>query len=158
MTLSCDEVLAARLLGGADAMVAAHVAACPRCAATVDGVAAVRAAFAAAPVATLPPGLSARVHQAAAPLLAANARRATHRLVGRALAAALLVLPLVVLVDVRVVQALYAALTAILPTALGVYVVASWAATLTALMALTYAAIPIVAERQATALARTIHV
>ena len=157
MTISCDEALAARLLGGANATVAEHVAGCPRCAAAVDRVAAVQAAFARAPVPDPPPGLSARVHRAAVPLLAANARRATHRLVGRALAAALLVLPLVVLVDVRVVQALYAALTAILPTALGAYVVASWAVTLTALLALTYAAIPIVAERQATALARTIH-
>jgi len=157
MTLGCDDVLAARLLGRHDTAVAAHVAACARCAADSGGIASVREAFAAAPVPEPAPGLSALARRAAAPLLAANARRATRALVSRALAIAILVLPIVLIVDVRLVRLMYAALTTVLPPALGLYVVSSWAVTVTGLLALTYAAIPIVAERQAIARSRTVH-
>ena len=156
MIPGCDDVLAARFLDEPDAAVEAHVASCVRCAGERQRVESVRALLGAATVPAPPPGLSAAVRRAARPLLAANARRASRLLVARALAVALLVLPVVLLADLRVGSLIYGALTALLPRALGLYVVSSWAVTVTGLLALTYAAIPIFAERQAAALSRTI--
>ena len=93
--------------------------------------------------------LSARVLRAAAPLLAHHARQAVRLAVARAVGVLVLVLPAVVAVDVAVGRAAFALLTAVLPTTLGFYVVFAWAATLSLLFALTGAAIPILAERQA---------
>jgi anti-sigma factor RsiW len=157
MTPGCDDVLAARFLDETDGAVEAHVATCAHCATEREGVASVRALLAAATVPAPPPGLSAAVCRAARPLLATNTRRASRILVARALAVALLVLPVVLLADLRVGSLVYEALTALLPRALGLYVVSSWAVTVTGLLALTYAAIPIFAERQAAALSRTTH-
>ena len=94
------------------------------------------------------PPSPAGVLAAAAPLLARRARHAAWRALGRAVAAALVPLPLVLLVDVYVVRAAYGVLQALLPRALSLYVVFNYAATLTLLLAVTYAMVPIVAERQ----------
>ena len=57
-------------------------------------------------------------------------------------------LPLVLLVDVYLVRAAYGMLQTLLPRVLSFYVVFNYAATLTLLLAITYAMVPIVAERQ----------
>ena len=157
MTSRCDDVLAALFLGAADATTDRHLAECVVCAAERDRVVSIRALLAGATVPEPRPDLTALVRRRALPLLAANARRATRALVVRAVAVALLALPIVVLVDMRIGALVYGALTAVLPPALGLYVVSSWALMVTALLALTYAAIPIVAERQAAGLVRGAH-
>jgi hypothetical protein len=155
--MTCDDVLEALVAGEPlAAPVAAHLAACSRCAADRTHAAAIARALA-EPVPAVPAMLRARTLAAAAPLLARNARRATWPLAVRALAVAALPLPLVLLLDLRAVRALYGALSTVLPDALTLWVVSSWAATLTVLLALTYAAIPILAERQSGALLRSRH-
>ena len=144
----CDETLTTLLLRGAlDRDAAAHLAACPRCraeSAAVEGLARTLAA----PGPTPPPGLATRVLGAAEPLLARNARRAAGSILARALAAALLPLPVILLLDFYLVRAAFALLTTILPTALGAYLVFNYTATFALLLALTYGAIPIFVERQ----------
>src|SRR5438128_52052 len=103
---------------------------------------------AAPPGPTPPPGLATRVLGAAEPLLARNARRAAGSILARALAAALLPLPVILLLDFYLVRAAFALLTTILPTALGAYLVFNYTATFALLLALTYGAIPIFFERQ----------
>jgi hypothetical protein len=155
--MTCDDVLEALVAGEPlPAAVSAHVAGCPRC--TADRAHALAIARALAdPVPAVPPTLRGRTLVAAAPLLARNARRATWPLAMRALAVAALPLPVVLLLDLRAVRALYDALATVLPDAVSLWVVSSWAATLTVLLALTYAAIPILAERQSGALLRSRH-
>src|SRR5439155_235088 len=102
----------------------------------------------AAPVPAPPLGLTWRLLAAAEPLLARNARRAAWPTFALALAAALLPLPAILLLDFYLVRAAFALLTAILPTALGAYLTFNYAATLALLLALTYAAIPIFVEHQ----------
>jgi len=139
----CDEVRTMLLSGRAlDAGSASHLAACPRCSAEQAAVRAL-AAYA-VPAPPSPAGVLA----AAAPLLALRARRAGWRALGRAVAAALVPLPLVLLVDVYLVRAAYGMLQTLLPRVLSFYVVFNYAATLTLLLAITYAMVPIVAERQ----------
>lgn len=89
-----------------------------------------------------------RTLAAAAPLLAVHARRATVRSALRPLLAALLPLPLIVGVDILVVQTLHAALAALLPAALSTFVVAHYALLLVVLVAATYAAVPLLVDRQ----------
>jgi hypothetical protein len=96
-----------------------------------------------------PPGLAGRVLRAAAPLLARNARRATWPAVARALAAALVPLPLIAFFDWQIVRTAHAVLSRVLPDALSFYLVFNYTATLVLLLALTYAAVPILVERQA---------
>ena len=125
-----------------DAGSASHLAACPRCSAEQAAVRAL-AAYA-VPAPPSPAGVLAT----AAPLLALRARRAGWRALGRAVAAALVPLPLIVFLDFYLVRAAYGVLDAVLPRALSLYVVFNYAATLALLLALTYGMIPIVAERQ----------
>jgi hypothetical protein len=145
----CGEVLAALLdRRGLDAAVAAHVATCPRCSGEAPSVHQLAQAFAADVVPAPSTGLSPRVLETAAPLLMQNARRATWGAHLRALAAALIPLPLIALLDVYIVRTGYRLLSTILPDALSFYVVFNHAILLAFLLALTYAAIPILAERQ----------
>ena len=145
----CDEILATLFLGGVlDADAAAHLSACPRCATEQVHVRRVAELLASHDVPPPASTLSARVLGAAAPLLARHARRAAWRTLARALAAALVPLPLIVFLDFYLVRAAYGVLDAVLPRALSLYVVFNYAATLTLLLALTYGMIPIVAERQ----------
>jgi hypothetical protein len=146
----CDDILAALLFGGAsDAAAEAHFAACPRCRAERPQIERVRQALAADAVPAPPPALAARVLGAARPLLARNARRSAWPLVARALGAALVLLPVILFVDWQIVRAVHALLSSVLPGALSSYLVFNYAATLALLLALTYSAIPLVAERQA---------
>ncbi len=145
----CDDTLTRLLFRGApDADVAAHLAACPRCRAERAAVESLARTLAAAPVPAPPLGLTWRLLAAAEPLLARNARRAAWPTFALALAAALLPLPAILLLDFYLVRAAFALLTAILPTALGAYLTFNYAATLALLLALTYAAIPIFVEHQ----------
>jgi hypothetical protein len=144
----CDEGLTALLFGDA-AAAAAHLAGCARCRMERADVERVRGVLAAAPEPVPPPGLAARVLRAAAPLLARNARRATWPAVARALVAALLPLPLIAFFDWQIVRTAHAVLSRVLPDALSFYLVFNYTATLVLLLALTYAAVPILVERQA---------
>ena len=143
----CDESLTALLFG--DPAAEAHVAACPRCQEQRVGVERARRVLGAAPEPVPPPGLAARVLRAAAPLLARNARRATWPALARALAAALVPLPLIAFFDWQIVRTAHAVLSRVLPDALSYYLVFNYAATLVLLLALTYGAVPILVERQA---------
>jgi hypothetical protein len=146
----CDDILTALMLRaplGAEAE--AHVAGCSRCAAERVSVLRIADALAAGAAPEPPPALSLRVLAAAEPLLARNARLATWPAVARALGAALLVLPVLLFVDWQLVRTIHQVLSAVLPGALSLYLVFNYAATLALLLALTYSAIPILAERQA---------
>src|SRR5439155_308694 len=115
----CDDTLTALLFRGTlDHDAAAHLAACPRCRAERAAVESLARTLAAAPVPAPPLGLTWRLLAAAEPLLARNARRAAWPTVALALAAALLPLPAILLLDFYLVRAAFALLTAILPTAL----------------------------------------
>jgi hypothetical protein len=155
--MNCDEILERVLLGESlDADGAAHVRGCTRCGAEEPVVRALAQALEAAPAP--PPGLHARVLSAAAPLLAQARRPAWHGLAARALAAALLLLPFVVGIDALALRAVYRVLGEVLPSAVGTYLVASWVAALTLVLALTYAAVPLLAERQTRLGGREAHV
>jgi hypothetical protein len=144
----CDDIRAARLLGDPlGSAAAAHVRGCARCRADEAVVVPLARALAAEPAAAVP-GLTGRVLTAAAPLLAAQARRAARVRLARALAAALVPLPAIVLLDLSLVRAAYHALSAVLPHAVSLYVVGNYAAFLALLLALTYGAIPFLAARQ----------
>jgi len=146
---TCDDVLATLLLGQPlDAAAEAHVDACDRCSAeapVVRTLAEGLAAFAPSPPA---PGLSAAVLRVARPLLR-EARRARWAAVARALAAALVPLPLIVLLDATIVRALRSALAVVLPSGLSTYLAFNYAALLALLLSITYAAVPLLVERQA---------
>lgn len=145
----CTEVLAAVLLGRPlDGAARAHLTACSHCQAEADALARVGRAFAADPAPAPAPGLGARVLLAAQPELARNARRARWRIVARALAVALLPLPAIFLLDTYIVVTAHALLSAVLPTVLSTFVVANYAALLALLLALTYGAVPVLAEHQ----------
>jgi hypothetical protein len=144
----CDDVLARLLLGATlDEAAAAHVRACARCAAQAPIVRGVARALEADVVPAPPASLSARTLTAAKPVLARH-RRPEWRPHARAIAAALLPLPLVVTLDAYVARTAYRLLCAVLPSALSTYIVTSWTVTAALLLAATYAAVPLLAERQ----------
>ncbi|MGH7895152.1 MAG: hypothetical protein ACREQL_10820 [Candidatus Binatia bacterium] len=95
-----------------------------------------------------PRDLVPRVLASAAPLLALYARRAAWRTWLPPLAAALVPLPFGLAFDLVVLRAMYVLLTSLLPPMLGTYLVAQYALVLLLVLALTYAAIPVLAERQ----------
>jgi anti-sigma factor RsiW len=145
----CNETLTALLLGTPlDPAATAHLAACPRCTAEQGHVRDLARALAAGPAPVPPVELSARLLRAARPLLDRNARRAAWVALARALAAALVPLPAILFADAFLVRWAYGLLAGVLPAPLGLLVVVNYAATLTVLLALTYAAIPILADRQ----------
>jgi hypothetical protein len=145
----CDEVLTAVLLGAPLHQAAeAHLAACAGCAGEHARVRELSRILGASPDPVPAPGVLGRTLRAADPLLAQNARRAAWAAFARALGAALVPLPAVLFADALLVRWVYGLLAAVLPGPLGFYVVFNYAATLTVLLTLTYAAIPILAERQ----------
>jgi hypothetical protein len=145
----CDDVRARRLLGRPDPGDDAHAASCETCRRDGATLAAIGAAFSAHRIASPGPELGARVHAAAAPLLAARRRHAARWSLAAAIAAALVPLPLIVMVDWWALQAIYGGLTRLLPATLSFYLVVNYAAVLALLGALTYGAIPVLVERQA---------
>jgi anti-sigma factor RsiW len=151
----CDSARLAAILGEEPSpAVAEHCAACAECRADAATWSHVAATLAAARPPAPSPALAAHVRAAAAPLLAANvrrageARRALWRTVGRAVAAALLPLPFLVLIDGWVLRALYGTLSSVLPDALSLYFVVNYTTLLAVLLTLAYGAIPLLAERQ----------
>ena len=149
MTPLCDDVRTHWLLGQPTAADEAHVAACDACAAATVTLARVRAAFVADRAPAPSPVLAPRVLAAARPVLAARRRHAARRALAAAVAVALLPLPLIVFVDVWVLQMIYGTLTRFFPATLSFYLVVNYAAVLALLGAVTYGAIPLLAERQA---------
>jgi hypothetical protein len=145
----CDDVRTRQLLGEPDLADDAHRESCAACRADGAALASIGAAFAAHRVAGPGPELGARVHAAAAPLLASRRRYAARWSLVVAVAAALVPLPLIVMVDWWALQAIYGGLTRLFPATLSFYLVVNYAAVLALLGALTYGAIPLLAERQA---------
>lgn len=140
-----------------------HRATCAACAALAGDLARVARAVAALPPPEPSPGLDARVLRAASPLLAANARAAAAqahargtldgRRLARALVPAILLFPLLVVVDVWLLRLVHEGLAGVLPRALSTWVVLSYAALLAALGCLVFGAIPLLVERQGAPLA-----
>jgi len=146
---TCDDLLASLLLGQPlDAAAEVHVRTCERCAAEAPAVGRVADALAAFVPAPPAPALGAAVLRAARPELRA-ARRARWAAVARALAASLVPLPLIVLLDAAIVRGLRAALAVVLPSGLSTYLAFNYAVLLALLLAITYAAVPLLVERQA---------
>jgi hypothetical protein len=106
------------------------------------------------PLDTPPPphDLGARTLAAAAPLLAVHARRAGSRSWVRPLLVALLPLPAILAVDAAIIRGLHALLSLVLPAALSTFFVAQYALLVVLLLGLAYAAVPLLADRQARAL------
>jgi len=94
---------------------------------------------------------------ATGPLLAAKRRHATRHVLVAAVAAALLPLPLILMIDIWALGAIYGGLTRLLPPALSFYLVVNYAAVLALLGTLTYGAIPLLAERQARSQREALH-
>ena len=150
MTITpCDEVRERRLLGAGTPADAAHAATCDACRAADAAMTRVGALFAADRLEAPAPALGARVLAAARPLLVAKRRHAARRAIAAAVAAALVPLPLILLIDVWALGTIYGWLSRLLPPALSFYLVVNYAAVLALLGALTYGAIPLLAERQA---------
>ena len=149
MTSRCDDVRARRFLGCQTPDDAEHLTGCGACRELEPVFADLAAAFAGHAVPPPAPDLAARVQAAARPLLATRRRHAARRPLAAALAAALLPLPLIVALDVWALHLIYDALRRLLPEPLSLYLVVNYAAVLALLGALTYGAIPLLAERQA---------
>jgi hypothetical protein len=156
-TSACTEARERAFLGRSLPADAAHVAACPECAVAIDALAEVSALLAADTVTPPAPALAARVLSAAAPLLATRRRHAARGRLAAALAAALLPLPLILVIDAWALGTIYALLTQLLPPTLSFYLVVNYAAVLALLGAVTYGAIPLLAERQARGLREVQH-
>jgi hypothetical protein len=102
--------------------------------------------------------LGPRVLAAAAPLLAAHARRTSAWAWLRPMAVALVPLPLVVVANVAIARVLYALLSTVLPDAVSTYLVVQHGLFVLLLLGASYAAIPLLAERQARAVMEEAHV
>jgi hypothetical protein len=149
--IDCDTALAALLFGHATAGSDAHRAGCARCADDAPAVQAVRAAFDAAPAPVPSDALTAHVLGLATPLLATNAHRlpavAWPRMAA-AIAVALLPLPVILLAGWRALELADRLLSAVLPPRLSFYLVATHAAVLALVLAITYGAVPLLAAHQ----------
>jgi hypothetical protein len=145
--LLTDLLLRRRVPPDADA----HLGACPHCRADAPVARALAALFDAAPAPAPPSHLIAGVLRAAAPLLAANARRlpaaAWPRLAG-AIAVAALPLPLILFAGWTALHAMSGLLTSVLPETLGLYLIATHATVLAFLLGVTYGAVPLLAAHQ----------
>jgi anti-sigma factor RsiW len=149
--MDCDTALATVLFGRATPDTEAHLAACPRCGTDVPHVRRVSAMLDTIPAPTAAPDLGARVRHAAAPLLAANAVRlpaVAWRRFAAAIAVAVLPLPLVLFVGWEALSTVNRLLSAVLPERLSFYLVATHAALLALLLAVTYGAVPLLAAHQ----------
>src|SRR5262249_56380391 len=94
-----------------------------------------------------PPWVCRRVVGARPPFLAARVEPVP-RPAWRALAIALLPLPLILAADWFLVRGAHALLSGLLPDALSLYLAGSYAVLLATLLGLTYAAVPLLAARQ----------
>jgi hypothetical protein len=90
---------------------------------------------------------SRRSIAAARPLLAVHARREYRRRVTLAFVAALVPLPIIAIYDRVLLGWLYGVADAVLPAPIATLAVGGYAATTSLLLALTYAAIPVLVDR-----------
>lgn len=149
--MDCDTALTALLFGRATPEIDAHLAACPRCGADAPHVRQVTARLDTIPAPTAAPALGARVLRAAAPLLAANAHRlpaVAWRRFAAAIAVAVLPLPFILFVGWESLSTVNRLLSAVLPARVSFYLVATHAAVLALLLAITYGAVPLLAAHQ----------
>ena len=100
MTSPCDDVRERRFLGAGRHDDAAHLASCEECRAATAVLGRLAQALAADHVTPPSPVLRAQVLAAAGPLLAAKQRHAARHALVAAVAAALLPLPLILMIDV----------------------------------------------------------
>jgi hypothetical protein len=157
--MTCDEALAALALdrdagrqAAADAVV--HLASCERCQA--DRARAVQVSRAlgrhqvAAPAAAVEATFRSRLLAAAAPLLArrASEARALRRRVTWAFSLALLPLPVILFANYKLLVAAHGLLLTLLPPSVSLYLVACLGAGVALLLALSYAAVPVLAARR----------
>ena len=150
---TCDEIRETLFLGGSlDDAAAAHLRECASCQEEARVIRALTLGLATGAVPDPPPGLTARLLEAARPLLAARGlaqRQQSRRQLARAVIVALLPLPAILVLNAYAVYAAYAVLSAILPATLSAYLVFNYTALLVLLMTLTYGAVPLFADRQA---------
>jgi anti-sigma factor RsiW len=153
---TCDDILEALFLShdldpAAAAHVQAHLQECPACGAQAAGIEKVSAVLRASTTLEPPPALGRRTLAAAAPLLAERAAalaRGYRRRLTQAVAAALLPLPAVLALDAYAVRALHGFLSVVLPSPVSAYLAFNFAALVVLTIALTYAAVPVLADRQ----------
>ena len=152
-TTACDQALATLVLSrgtaagkGADA----HLAACARCQAERARAQEVAHALARHQSPEPTAGGQAQILGAAAPLLARRAveAQALRWRVVRAFTLALLPLPAIVYANLKLLLAVHALLLRWLPASLSLYVVACLGAGVALLLALSYAAVPVLAARR----------
>jgi hypothetical protein len=148
--MTCDEALAAAALGKAGDPATAHLSSCVACQEAGPRAAAVAHLLSSYQVPGPAPGSAARTLAAAAPLLARRRaeRRALRRRVAWALTLALLPLPAIVLANVKLLMATHRLLLSLLPPALSLYMVVCLGAGVALLLALSYAAVPLLAARR----------
>ena len=95
--------------------------------------------------------LTARVLMAATPLLAAHARRTSWRTFLRPLVVALLPLPLILAADAAIASWLYGLFSLVFPPVVSTVLVVQYALVVLMSLALAYAAVPLIVDRQARA-------
>jgi hypothetical protein len=149
----CDEIRETLFLGGQlDAHATAHLQGCERCRQEAGALRTVTEALARDTAAEPAPALTRRVLAAAEPLLAEHARvarRLTSPRLLRAVTMALVLLPIVLVFDAYVLTGVYRVLSALVPAPVRTYLVFNLGAFVVLLVTLTYAAVPLLAERQA---------
>jgi len=152
--MDCDTALTAMLVRATpqgDLAAEAHVSGCARCRADAPHLRTVQRALDETIAPAPPHGLTDQVLYAAAPLLAAHARRlpavAWPRMVA-AIAIAILPLPLILFVGWEALATAQRVLATVLPGHLSVYLVAAQASVLALLLAITYGAVPLLAAHQ----------
>ena len=120
-----------------------HVAECETCAGDPPAVERIDAVLRNETRADDPTALSQRVLLVSRGMLAERRKHVYRRRVRRGLIMALAPLPLVVSVDVYLLHSAYTALSSVLPTPIVIGMLASYAAMLALLVALTYASLPL---------------
>jgi hypothetical protein len=165
--MTCDEVLTALALGKGAApkgsAAAAHLVTCSTCRAESARAQALGQVLAAYEVGVPPADAPARTLASAAPLLARRAAgtRALRRRVAWALVLALLPLPAIVFANVKLLMAAHGLLLSVLPPSASLYLIVCLGAGVALLLALSYAAVPLLASRRPRALLledRDVHV
>ena len=130
----------------ADAL-ATHAAECSECRGGSRALADIERVLGTAPVEIDATMMSQRVLVSVGPELQRLATRAFRHRVATVLVSALAPLPVVAVYDALLLRVWYLGISALLPAAMAVYLVASYAALLILLFALTYAAIPLLLVR-----------
>jgi hypothetical protein len=155
-TIPCDEALTALALdrGPGRDRAAAHLAGCERCQAEqarAEQVSRTLARHAVpAPTTDAAAAFRSRVLTAAAPVLARRATeaRALRRRIVWAFTLALLPLPAILFANFKLLVAVHGLLVTRLPPSLAMYLIACLGAGVALLLALSYAAVPVMAARR----------